>query len=99
MPAQTRATNGQEEINNDRSVDYGNVLLYNSVGNNDNHCNYSAIHDLSTPDYVDDYDNNNEENASNKSDGHRNGPRKLEAQIDQGKLSEIQLLGQIPRKG
>ena len=88
MPAQTRATN-VEEINNDRSVDYGIILLHNIVGNYDNHCKYSAIHH-STADYdVDydyDYDDNNKENASNESDGHRNGSRKLKAQVDQGKI-------------
>jgi hypothetical protein len=93
MPAQTRATN-VEEINNDRSVDYGIILLHNIVGNYDNHCKYSAIHH-STADYddyddnddYDDYDDyNNKENASNESDGHRNGSRKLKAQVDQGKI-------------
>ena len=107
MPAQTRATN-VEEINNDRSVDYGSILLYNSVGDYDNHvgdydnhCKYSSIHH-STADYDDnddndDYNDNNEENASNESDGHRNGSRKLKAQVDQGKIWQI--IGHIPREG
>ena len=94
MPAQTRATN-VEEIINDRSVDYGSILLHNSVGNYDNHCKYSAIHH-STADN-DDYDDNNKENASNESDGHRNGSRKLKAQVDQGKIWQI--IGHIPREG
>jgi hypothetical protein len=87
MPAQTRATN-VEEINNDRSVDYGIILLHNIVGNYDNHCKYSAIHHSTADydDYDDDNDDNNKENASNESDWHRNGSRKLKAQDDQGKI-------------
>jgi len=89
MPAKIRATKGEkvnnENINNDRSGDNGSVLLHNSdnsVGNHNNHCQYSALLDHATADDDDD-DDNNKENASNKSDRHRNGSRKLEAKVDQ----------------